>query len=667
MEKKINYLARNFSDIQEELIKFSQKYYPEMTDTFNDASVGRWFIDLMSAVGDDLNYHIDRTYQETNINSSNLKSSVLNVARSNGVKVPGKKASICEVELSCDLIPDTTNISLPNWKYAPIIKRSSIVSSGIYNYELSEDVNFGEQFNDDGFSNRKFSPKRDNNGVITAYTVSKSTIVIGGTSRVYKKVITDEELQPFMEIILPEKDIMNIESIIFKETSEFTNDPQISEYYYDEEEYKLTTEAVSTYRFFEVNSLADQYRFGTNTYSEKGADDIFKIQESYDDYSETDKDGNVIRTTRVYKGEWKPVTQKFITEYTDNGYLKIIFGSGVLYDEIPSGTTTYAQYQMSKLINNDMLGVLPKVGWTMYVLYRVGGGIETNVAQGAINSINFLNAEIPNTTETQATERANVLKSLKVNNISTSVAGKDAPSTEEIKYLTKYNVSSQERCVTLKDYKARLMMMPPKYGCPFRSSIIEENNKIVMSFLGMNANGKLDSSLPQTLVNNIIEYLSHYRSINDYIEMKSGRIYNLGFEVDLFIDKNYNTADVIKTVINTIKDYMDVNNHDMGEDIFIGDLEKSINQIDGVISLIDLRIYNIYSGAYSTDKCPLPAATSYNDSCQSNVRTFFKVPDGANAFEIGLSETENVLYGDYNSMYEILNPESDIIIRAKLK
>ena len=39
MEKKINYLSRDFESIKSELIKFSQKYYPEISDNFNDASV----------------------------------------------------------------------------------------------------------------------------------------------------------------------------------------------------------------------------------------------------------------------------------------------------------------------------------------------------------------------------------------------------------------------------------------------------------------------------------------------------------------------------------------------------------------------------------------------------------------------------------------------------
>ena len=176
-QKKINYLSRDFADIKDELIKFSNTYYPELADDFNDSSVGAWFIDLVAAVGDDLSYHTDRMYQETNIDSANLKSSVLNQARANGLKIPGKKSSICEVEISCVLPTSSEGIHLPDWNYAPILQSTSIVSAGDYNYQLTEDVNFAEQFNKDGFSNRKMTPARDGNGSITGYNVSKSSYI----------------------------------------------------------------------------------------------------------------------------------------------------------------------------------------------------------------------------------------------------------------------------------------------------------------------------------------------------------------------------------------------------------------------------------------------------------------------------------------------------------
>ena len=671
--KKINYLSRDFESIKEELIKFSNQYYPELSDTFNDSSVGAWFIDLVSAVGDDLNYHIDRQFQETNINSANLKSTLLNIARTNGVKVPGPKASMCEVEVSCNLPIDSDNISSPNWDYAPIVQRTSIFAAGGNNFELAENINFAEQFNEDGYSNRKIVPARDGNGNITAYTISKTAIVTNGNTKVYKKVLYPSDIKPFMEIVLPERNVMNIESIIFKESSDITTSPKIYEYYIDAEEFRLSKDAVMTYRYFEVDSLADQYRFGMVSSFQEGNDrvisDIYNPH-LYDDYTETnyDSSGTVVsqRTTRYYRGRWKPLTQKFITEFTDNGYLKIIFGASNGYNVVPSGQTTYANYMASNLINNDMLGVLPKEGWSMYVLYRVGGGSSTNLGPGAINTFALTNVDWGGQTgNTDGALRGEVISSLSVRNITTALAGKDAPSNEEIKHLIKYNTSSQNRAVVLNDYKVKLMQMPPKFGAPFRNVVVETNNKIEMNLLGLNPAGKLDSALPETLVENIMEYMSNYKQINDYIEVRSGRIYNIGVELELFIDKNYNTADVVQNVINTVSSYFSIESHDMGQDIFVGDLEKEITLTDGVISLIDLRIHKIWNGEYSVDKCPLPELIR-SSSCDNIKESLFAI-DNAEVAEIDLDACDRVLFSDYNSMYEIKNPTTNIQIKCRVR
>lgn len=658
-DKKINYLARSFDDIKSELLKFSKTYYPELSDNYKDASVGSWIIDLVSSVGDNLSYHTDRMYQENNVDTAKLKSSVINTAKINGVKIPGPKASMCEVELSCVLPVDGTNISTPNWDNAPIIKMGSIVGNASYQFELIEDVNFGEQFNNDGISNRKYTPLRNNNGVITGYTITKSTIVIGGTNKVYKKQLSSSDVYPFMEIVLPEKNIMNIESIIFKEGAAFNAEPRSYEYYIDEEEFRLTDSDISTYRFFEVDSLSDQWRFGTSTEGKitNGKITPYNI-EVYEDYTESNGSSSQ-KTTRYFKGQWKPIVQKFITEYTDNGYLKIIFGSGTRPTKLPAldNTTNYSKHILTEVMNNDLLGVLPKAGWTMFVLYRTGGGTSANLAQGAINSI--INANTVFSSKADDAVKSQIVQSFKVYNLTPSVGGKDMPSVDEIKFLSKYSIPSQERCMTVKDYKARILQIHPRYGCPFRLNAIEDNNKIVISCLGLNSQGKLDSGLPSIMKENIVEYLKEYKTLGDYIELKSGKIYHLGFEVDVFVDKNYTTSDVIKSVINKISEYMSVQNHDMGEDIFVGDLEKEINMIDGVLSLIDLRIYSIYqgNGNHSPDICPLPK--------YSNEK--FISADGSDSFRIDLGSTDHLLYSDHDSMYEIYDVNNDIKVRCKLK
>ena len=670
MEKKISYLARTFEDVKGELISFSKKYYPELSDNYNDASIGSWFIDLVSAVGDELAYHTDRMYQETNINSANSKSSILNNARMNGVKIPGPKASLCEVEISCELGVDGEDISKPNFALAPRILKGGLVGNSEYVFELTEDVDFANQFNADGYSNRKYSPIRNANGIVTGYKVTKSTVAVSGRSKIYKKVLTEAEVVPFMEVVLPEKDIMNVESIIFKENPNFKTDPKTYEFFIDAEEYMLGNNGVTTYRYFEVDSLADQYRFGTvlNSLGENSSSLVVDPcnPEVYVDYSEeydVDENGVAVQTQRYYEGEWKPIVQKFITEYTDNGYLKIIFGSATDVKNVPTDGSSYADNVISKMINNDMLGLLPKAGWTMYVLYRVGGGVSANLAKGAINTV--VQVDTVFGVDGYSTEKSRIIGSYSVTNPTTSMCGKDAPSAEEMKYLVKYSIPSQERCVTLKDYKARIMQIPPKYGCPFRCSAMEDNNKISIPMLGLNMKGQLDASLPEMLVNNIKEYMFNYKNLTDYIELKSGKIYNVGFAIDVFIDKNYTTQDVLKTIINTVTDYMSVSNREMGEDIFIGDLERVINTLDGVISLIDLKVYNIYGGVYSKTKCPLPSKV-LDSACNTTIDDTFIV-DNANAFLIDLEQVDGVLYADYDAMYEIKNPSRDIKIRVKLR
>lgn len=662
--KHINYINRDFDTVKGDLIKFSKENYPQLSDNFgNDASVSSWFIDVLAESVDSLNYHIDRTFQNTQLGSTTSKSALLNIARSNGLKIPGPKAGMASVDISCVLpagytVNGRTDISQPNWNAAPVIQRGCVVAAGNHAYTINENVDFGEQYNDNAYSNRTYLPRRNANGVVTGYTVTKTNIIAtSSTRRIYKKKLSADDIQPFMEVMLPDVNVMNVESIIFKSVVNLATTPDNAEFYIDNEEYYYQDSPIITYRFFETNSLTDQWRWGSK---------VKNNAEIYSDFKETSGQ-TVVRETRVYAGEWKPLRQKFITEYTDNGYMKVIFGSGVDYANYPEDGDAYTKYRMSTILNNDMLGVLPKEGWTMYILYNVGGGIETNVAAGAINSIKSIRTDFPRAGADQSVTKAiqaTVLKSLKVNNPISAVNGKDAPSINELKYLVKYNSGAQERCVTVKDYQARISQMPPKYGSPFRVSAYEENNKVVLGVLGITSDGKLTKAISNTMAKNMEEYLKQYRSINDYVEIRSGKIYHIGFMIDAFIDKSYNAADVINSIRLAVIDYMDISNSEMGQDIFIGDLEKEITTLDGVISLIKLQIYKVSGGLYSSDVCPLPIMENVSLTCSDSTDEPFML-DGANTEAIDLEATDHVLLGDNNAMYEIYNPSSDIQIRVK--
>lgn len=663
MEKKISYLNRNFADYRNSLINFSKEYYPTLTDTFNDASVGSWFIDLMAAVSDNLSYLADRVYQETSVNSAQQMSSLMNLARSKGLKVPGPKASIAEVELTCVLPTnsngnDSSTTKEPTWDYAPILRKGMQFAAGSQIFELMDDVDFSHQFDNNGYSDRTINVNRNSNGLIVSYTIGKRALVVSGRSKVYKRVIRSTDIVPFMEFIIPDKGVMNVESIIFKDGTDYMADPDVSEFEFTEEftpEDKNRIGKVPVWTYFEVDSLSDQSRWG-DVLQTDGNPAIYEYQY----YTDSDKSDYYIT-----KGEWKPLKQKFMTEFTDNGYLKVIFGAGQPEGQNVdySNASEIGKYQISKLINNDALGVLPRQDMTMYIRYRVGGGAASNVAEGAINTIAYYDMQIGcGSSDLDPTIIEAVKQTLTVYNVTPSVSGKDMPSEAEVRNLIKYSNGAQKRCVTVKDYYERILKLPPRYGTPFRVGVLEENNKIRINVLGLDPDRHLSPVLPDALVNNIQEYLKEYKMITDFVEIRSANVINLSVDVDIYVDRNYNKSNVIKEVIDTIYNYMDINKHQIGEDIYVSDIVKEVMKVDGVINLIEIRIYNEYNGRYSLTISSLPRYTEFN--CNDGEEDKGN-EDELNRFRIDIDALDGILYSDSESMYEIKYKDTDIRVRAR--
>ena len=101
----INYISRNYADIRSELVNMVRQYYPDIFNDFNDASVGMMLLELNAAVGDMLSFNTDRMFQETQIDYAQQRSSVLSMARTFGLKIPGKRPTITIVDFSVTVPP----------------------------------------------------------------------------------------------------------------------------------------------------------------------------------------------------------------------------------------------------------------------------------------------------------------------------------------------------------------------------------------------------------------------------------------------------------------------------------------------------------------------------------------------------------------------------------
>lgn len=605
MPKKINYNSRNFADVRQELISFVKQYYPDIFNDFNDASVGMMLLELNAAVGDMLSFHTDRMFQETQIDFAQERNSILSMARTFGLKVPGKRPSvtIADFSVTVPVLGDTYDIS-----YAPVIRRGAQISGAGKVFETVDEIDFSSPFTTGGIPNLLVIPNFDSNNTIINYTLTKREMVVNGVSKVLKRVLTEENVRPFFEIILPDDDVLSINSIITLEGTNFTSTPTTNQFFNED------------LRWFEVDALAD---------------DIVFIPDS----------SVVTDDSSLKPGKFKRVDQRFIREYTDNGFTKIIFGGG------SEDISALCDFDVNKslinkvgdFINNLSLGITPRPNQTMFIQYRVGGGADTNIGPNVLTTINQAET-IVNGSNVTINQR--VSNSLVVNNPLPALGGKDEPSIEELRNLVRYNFSSQNRAVTIEDYKTRIALMPGEFGVPFRVNVMEEQNKVKVYTLTLGEDSSISTASNETLRKNIATYLSDYRMLNDYVEVDNGKVYNLGFEVDLFVDKQFSQSQIISQAIGVITDYFDINRWEMGENIYLTQLIEQINNVTGVLNVVDLRVFNkVGQGQYSSNEIPQP----YIDEETRQIDLL----------------GEYTIFGDPIGMFEIKLPDTDIRVRVK--
>jgi len=467
----INYNARTFIEVRTELINFVKQYYPDLFSDFNDASVGQMLLELNAAVADMLSFNTDRTFQETQIEYAQERSSVLSIGRTLGLKIPGVRPSMCLVDFRVTVPPmgDTFNDD-----YSPILRYGSEVEGGGQIFQVDQDIDFSSPLSAGGIPNRLVVPNIDANSLIVSYDLIKREAVINGKTRILKRNIRAQDLNPFMEIILPETNVISVEQVKMV-IGLNSPEPTLNQYLdFDN-------------RFYEVDSLADSQVFIED-----------KVRSS---------DNRAIKS-----GKWVEVSKRFVADYTDRGFCRLTFGSGTSNSEPINDyiSNSFSKSQVQTLLNNTSLGELPNANSTLYIRYTVGGGQQSNIGPNVLQNKGLINMLV---TGTNAANNAMVETSLRLNNVTPAIGGGDAPTVEELRNLIKYNFASQNRAVTVRDYVALISKMSSKFGVPFKTNVGERQNKIEIATLSLGPNRKLSTTSTSTLRENISRYLANYRMI----------------------------------------------------------------------------------------------------------------------------------------------------------
>ena len=603
MAKKISYATRDFAGLRQELVNLTKEYYPDLVKNTNDASIFSVLLDLNAAVADNLHFHIDRVWQETMLDFAQQRQSLFHIAKTYGIKIPGNRPSValCDFSINVPVRGDKEDE-----RYLGVLKAGAQVSGAGQIFETLEDIDFSNPFNSKGEPNRLKIPNFDSNNTLISYTIVKRDAVVNGVTRIYRRVISTLDQKPFLKIYLPEQNILGITSVIHKEGTSFGANPTSSEF------------ESSTNKWYEVKSLIE--------------DKIFLP----DPTTASDKDN-------FKAGTYMPVKNKFITEFTPESYFSLTFGSGTVdpLDNLDDYMNGSMKVNLGTYLNNMSLGTIPKANTTLFVRYRIGGGKDSNLGVDVITNVE--NVEF-NITGPLSSINTQVEQSLRVSNVTPAVGGADQPTIEELRNMVGYNFAAQNRAVTLNDYKSLIESMPGTFGAPAKVNVMEEDNKVRVKLLSYDDNGSLTDVVSNTLKENIINYLSEYRMINDYIDIQSGEVIDLGLEIDLITDKNATTTDIVKTTIQDVISFFAIEKRKMGDPLFIGDLMREIGNVTGVVNVIDIRVYGKTGGDYSLSE----VSQTYKVAATKEIQQF-----------------DMTINMKSNQIFQIRFPNVDIKVRTK--
>jgi len=602
-EKKISYTTRDFQGTRTELINFTRTYYPDLVQNFNDAGIFSVLLDLNAAVTDNLQFQIDRSIQETVLQFAQQKSSIYNIARTYGLKIPGQRPSVALVDFSITVPAFGDKEDL---RYCGILSRGSQVNGAGQTFETVYDIDFASAINVEGTPNRLKIPNFDANGNLLNYTIKKREVVVNGLTKVFKRVITPNDIIPYFQLFLPEKNVLGVTSVILKDGTQYTTIPPAQDFI-----------TLGPDRLYEVKALVE--------------DRVFVE----DPTKPSDQPG-------IKVGRYISTSQKFITEYTPEGFLKMTFGGGNVSaeEQLREFARDGKGMDISRYINNLGLGSALKSNSTLFVQYRVGGGLATNVGVDAINQIGTVVFSVNGPSETI---NRTVPNSLRCNNVTAAIGGANAPTTEDIRQMVSFNFAAQNRAVTVNDYESVIRTMPSIFGAPAKVSIVEENNKVKIKMLSFDTSGNLTDVISNTLKQNVANYLSNYRMINDYISIESAEPIDLAVSCDVVLDNSQTQGAVVAKIIEIISNYFNPLTRQLGQNVVVSELRRLIQSQNGVISISEMKFFNLVGGQYSS----FETSQTYSDPVTKEIYLY-----------------ADVIYAEPSQIYQIRFPKKDINVRV---
>ncbi len=570
MAKKINrdikYLDRDFSDIRNKLIEFSQTYFPNTYNDFSPASPGMMFMEQAAYVSDVMSFYLDNQLQETFTQFARQTNNLYELAYMFGYKPKATSTAQVEVELYQQVPSKVVGASVvPDFDYALTIKGNTQIST-----VTNSDISFLIQDKCDFSVSSSQDPTE-----ISVYQVT-------GTSPQY---------------YLLKKIRKAISATISTQTYSFGAPEQFQ------------TIDIEGNNIIGILDIKDS---DGNIWSEVdylGQEMVFNSIKN----TNPNDPNNVENAGEVpYLLQLKKVQRRFATRFTSENNLQIQFGAGnpADTDELitpnPNNVGIGLPFEQDKLTTaysptnflfTNTYGISPS-NTTLTVRYLTGGGVNSNVKSGEITEIDgsTINFQTNNLNSTTATY---IFESLAVNNPTAADGGASGDTDEIIRQNTISSISAQQRTVTLDDYMVRAMSMPSDYGTiskiymekPTLDQQTSTVETLCMYILSQNLDSQFTSPT-ETLKKNLRTYLSQYKMIGDSSEIKDAYIINIAIDFEIIVLPNFINSQVILSCIEVLKNCFKRDDWQMNEPILIQDLFVKLDRVEGVQTVKDIKFSN---------------------------------------------------------------------------
>lgn len=606
IRKEVKYLNKDFGELRRQLIDFTKNYFPDTYNDFNESSPGMMFMELAAATGDILSYYTDVQLRESLLVTVEENLNLFNIAHSLGYKPKFKTPASVDLDVF-QLLPSINNGTsvVPDFRYCLQIESGMIVTSeNNRSFRTIDSVDFNYS--------SSLSPTEitvyslDTSGEVEYFLLRKEVKAVSGEIKTASFDFTSPK--PYDKIVLNEDNVLEVVDIYDSDNNKWYETPYL-------------------------------------------AQDLIPI--SVPNLPYNDPHLYKYRSSAPYLIQFKQTERRFITRLRENNFFEIQFGSGVSaeYDEeiIPNpfnvgfGLDYFERVVDLSIDPKNFLytktyGKAPS-DTTLTVRYTVGGSVEDNVGANSISQISSINITTPQSNLDSAVFNS-VVDSVAINNPKPACGALSRRNIEDVRRDALANFASQNRAVTKDDYVVRAYSMPVKYGA-ISKVCVELDDQIVDSYsdskdinyfginlycLGYDEN-KNFTPLNDAVKFNLLNYLKQYRMMTDSVSIRDAFIINIGIDFEIIVNEIYNSNEVLVRCINTLKEYFDNEKMDIGKPIFKNTVLKEIAQVEGVLSVTNLSIFNLYDTnlGYSGNVYDIEGATKRNIIYTSIDQSIFEV------------------------------------------